>query len=177
MSRKLAVPLALAAALAMHDASAAFPTAQFTAHAKVNSNCTVTESGTLEFGAYDPLTATAGTALPGSGAQLSLLCTRGSTAQILMDNGLSGSRQLVNSSGPAGHNALAYDILQPTAVGASGVATTTSWGATTTTWFNVGPTAGSPTTPTLVNIFGTITGIQDVVPGDYSDTVTATVQF
>src|SRR5207244_11192432 len=93
MSRKLAVPLALAAALAMHDASA-FPTQQFQAKAVVAGNCTVTESGILDFGNYDPLTANATVAQPGSGASLSLFCTRGSHPHIAMDNGTNGARLL-----------------------------------------------------------------------------------
>lgn len=178
MIRKLAVPFALAAAFAMHDASAAFPTAQFQAKAKVNPNCTVTETGTLDFGNYDPLTANASAALAGSGASLSLLCTRGSSPSILMDNGVSGSgRQLVNASGPAGNNALTYDLLQPSALGSSATATAASWGATAATQFNVGVTTSSPTTPIVVEIFGTIPGGQDVATGTYLDTVTATVQF
>ena len=55
MPRKLPTSL-LAAALAFAvlvladaPAYAAFPTAQFTATAQVNANCTVTESGTLTF--------------------------------------------------------------------------------------------------------------------------------
>ena len=176
MSRKLAVPLALAAALAMHDASAAFPTQQFQAKAVVAGNCTVTESGILDFGNYDPLTANATAAQPGSGASLSLFCTRGSHPHVAMNNGSNGSRLLFNGAGGA-NNQLSYDVLMPTGNGASATATATSWGATAATKYDVGVTTVAPSTATVVEIFGTISGGQDVVPGTYTDTVTATVDF
>jgi|SRR5215468_2732405 len=176
MSRKLAVPLALAAALAMHDASAAFPTQQFQAKAVVAGNCTVTESGILDFGSYDPLTANATAAQAGSGASLSLFCTRGSHPHIAMNNGANGARQLFNGGGGA-NNQLSYDILMPSANGAAASATTTSWGSTAATKYDVGVTTVAPTAATVVEIFGTISGGQDVVPGTYTDTVTATVDF
>ena len=176
MSRKLAVPLALAAALAMHDAVAAFPTAPVPAKAVVNGNCTVTESGTLDFGTYDPLTANASAAQPGNGASLSLFCTRGSHPLISMDNGSHGTRLLFTGTGGVNHQ-LTYDVLMPTGNGAAATATTTSWGATGTSKYDVGPTTVSPTTATVVEVFGTISGGQDVVPGTYTDSVTATVEF
>ena len=176
MSRKLAVPLALAAALAVHDASAAFPTQQFQAKAVVAGNCTVTESGILDFGNYDPLTANAVTAQPGSGASLSLLCTRGSHPHVAMDNGTNGARQLFNGAGGA-NNQLTYDLLKPSANGAAATATATSWGNAGAGKYDVGVTTVSPSTATVVEIFGTISGAQDVVPGTYTDLVTATVDF
>jgi len=176
MSRKLAVPLALAAALAVHDASAAFPTQQFQAKAVVAGNCTVSESGILDFGNYDPLTANASTAQPGAGASLALVCTRGSHPHIAMDNGSNGSRLLFNGGGGA-NNQLTYDILIPSGNGAVATATATSWGSTAATKYDVGVTTVSPTTATVVEIFGTISGGQDVVPGTYTDLVTATVDF
>ena len=176
MSRKLAVPLALAAALAVHDASAAFPTQQFQAKAVVAGNCTVTESGILDFGNYDPLTANAVTAQPGSGASLSLLCTRGSHPHVAMDNGTNGARQLFNGGGGA-NNQLTYDLLKPSGNGAAATASATSWGSAGAAKYDVGVTTVSPSTPTVVEIFGTVSGGQDVVPGTYTDLVTATVDF
>ncbi|MGZ6141842.1 MAG: spore coat protein U domain-containing protein [Myxococcales bacterium] len=176
MSRKLAVPLALAAAFAMHDASAAFPTATVNAKAVVAGNCTVTESGTLDFGNYDPLTANATAAQPGSGASLSLLCTRGSSPHIAMDNGTNGARLLFTAGGGA-NKQLTYDVLMPSANGPTATATATSWGSSGTAKYSVGVTTVSPTTPIVVEVFGTIPGGQDVLPGTYLDTVTATVDF
>jgi spore coat protein U-like protein len=177
MSRKLAVPLALAAALAMHDASAAFPTQSFQAQAVVAGNCTVTESGTLDFGNYDPLTANAATAQPGAGASLSLFCTRGSHPLIAMDNGVNGTRLLFTGTGGATKQ-LTYDVLMPSANGATGViASTNSWGASGAGRYDVGVTTVAPTVATVVQVFGSIPGGQDVVPGTYTDTVTATVSF
>lgn len=177
MSRKLAVPLALAAALAMHDATAgSAPPLQFQAKAVVAGNCTVTESGTLDFGSYDPLTTNASAAQPGSGASLSLLCTRGSHPHVAMDNGANGGRQLFTGTGGA-NKQLTYDVLMPSGNGAAATATATSWGATAATKYDVGVTTVAPTTATVVEIFGTIAGGQDVIPGTYTDTVTATVDF
>ncbi len=177
LSRKLAVPLALAAALAMHDASAAFPTAPVPAKAVVNANCTVTESGTLDFGTYDPLSTNASAAQPGSGASLSLLCTRGSHPTIGMDNG-GGITSRILVTGTGGTNKqLNYDVLMPTGNGSSATATATSWGSAVGSRYDVGVTTVGPTTPIVVNVFGTIPGTQDVIPGTYNDTVTATVYF
>ncbi|MCA1829252.1 MAG: spore coat protein U domain-containing protein [Myxococcales bacterium] len=176
MSRKLAVPLALAAAFAMRDASAAFPTQQFQAKAVVAGNCTVSESGILDFGNYDPLTVNASAAQAGSGASLSLLCTRGSHPHVAMDNGANGGRQLFTGTGGANQQ-LTYDIVMPSGNGASATATATSWGSTVATKYDVGVTTVAPTVATVVEIFGTIAGGQDVIPGTYTDTVTATVDF
>src|SRR3982751_2656553 len=89
MTRSMFLALALTAGVAA--SAAPFPTQQFTATAKVNANCTVVESGTLSFGNYDPLTANAAAAQPGSGASLALKCTRGSHPVISLDNGLAFS--------------------------------------------------------------------------------------
>jgi spore coat protein U-like protein len=189
MPRKLPTSL-LAAALAFAvlvladaPAYAAFPTAQFTATAQVNANCTVTESGTLDFATYDPLVANATVAQPGSGASLSVRCTRGSLPVVSLDDGihLAGSafdttrRSMTTGVGGA-NKALAYDLLQPSGLGASS-ATATTWGAggATGATFSVG--ASVSTVARTVQIFGSIPGGQDVITGTYNDTVTATVQF
>ena len=65
----------------------------------------------------------------------------------------------------------------PSGNGAVATATATSWGSTAATKYDVGVTTVSPTTATVVEIFGTISGGQDVVPGTYTDLVTATVDF
>ena len=184
MQRKTLALLSLTAtALAFADARAAFPTAQFQATANVNANCTVTESGTLDFGNYDPLSANATAAQPGSGASLSIKCTRGSHPLISMDNGaalgggaIAGKRAMLTGGGGA-NKGLSYDVLQPTAVGAAATASANPWGATAATKFDAGVVTVSPTTAQVVLIFGSIPAAQDVVTGVYTDTVTATVEF
>ena len=185
MSRSMIIALALTGAVAA--SAAPFPTQQFTATAQVNANCTVVESGTLSFGNYDPLTANATAAQPGSGASLSLKCTRGSHPMVSLDNGLAANfgtgsdatRRAMVTGATGTNQALSYDLLQPSAVGGSATASATKWGngGGTGAKFDAGVTTVTPGTALTVNIFGSIPGNQDVVVGTFNDTVTATVEF
>ena len=187
MSRNsLAVLAALAALCLVADARAgtAGPVS-FTAQAQVNANCTVSVTGVLDFLTYDPVTANAATPQPGSGASLSVKCTRGSHPTVSMDNGanlgnannpIAGKRAMV--TGAAGANqVLAYDLLQPLALGAASTASALLWGTAAGTNFDAGVWTVSPSTAQVVNIFGSIPAGQDVTTGTYTDTVNATVNF
>jgi spore coat protein U-like protein len=187
MSRKsLPVLAAAAAMLLVADAHAgsAGPVS-FTARAQVNGNCTVTVSGQLDFTTYDPVAANASSPQPGSGASLSIKCTRGSHPIVAMDNGanlgnannpIPGKRAMATGGGLA-NEVLAYDILQPTGLGAGGTASAVLWGTAAGSSFDAGVWTVSPTTAQVVNIFGSIPGGQDVTAGLYTDTVNATVNF
>ncbi len=186
MSRKLIVLAAAAAFLVVADAQAgsAGPVS-FIAQANVLANCTVSVSGVLDFGNYDPVVANASTAQPGNGASLSIKCTRGSHPLVAMDNG--GNLANVNNpfpakramvTGAAGANqVLSYDLLQPSGLGGAATASAALWFATPATEFDAGVWTVSPTTAQTVNIFGSIPPGQDVVAGGYTDTVNATVNF
>jgi len=186
MSRKLVVLAAAAALLVVADARAgtAGPVS-FTAQASVVANCTVSVSGVLDFLTYDPVGANASTAQPGSGASLSIQCTRGSHPMVGMDNGANlgnannpvpGKRAMVTGAAAA-NQVLAYDLLQPTGLGGAATASASLWFAAAGTMFDAGVWTVSPSTAQTVNIFGSIPAGQDVVAGAYSDTVNATVNF
>src|SRR5437764_6498543 len=166
MSRKLSV-LAIAAVLLVAVDARAAGTAgpvSFTAQANVNANCSVTVSGVLDFTNYDPVVANASSAQPGSGASLSVKCTRGSHPLVAMDNG--GGLGNANSAFPAkramvtgaagANQVLAYDLLQPTGLGAAATASGSLWFATAGTMFDAGVWTVSPSTAQVVNIFGSI---------------------
>src|SRR2546430_2463957 len=150
MSRKPFLPLlaALAGLFLVADVRAAStPAVNFTATAKVNPNCTVTESGTLDFNNYDPTTPTA---QAGSRPALSTKCPRGSHPLVSLGDGssLGGSsfdtnrRAMLTGAGGA-NKALAYDLLQPSGVGSGASASSTNWGSggTTGTKFDAGVVA------------------------------------
>ena len=159
----------------------------FTAQAKVNANCTVSETGTLDFGSYDPLTNNLTTDQPGNGASLTIRCTRGSHPLVSMDNGAHlgagplGAGRRALSAGAGANQQLTYDLVQPTANGAGGTATATTWGAgggTPGAKYDVGVTTVAPGTNIVVNIFGVLPAGQDAaVAASYTDTVNATVEF
>ena len=186
MSRNVIVLAAAAVLLVVADARAgtAGPVS-FTAQANVNANCSVSVSGVLDFTNYDPVVANASSAQPGSGASLSVKCTRGSHPLVAMgDGGYLGNansafpakRAMV--TGAAGANqVLAYDLLQPGGLGGAATASASLWFATAGTMFDAGVWTVSPSTAQVVNIFGSIPPGQDVVAGAYGDTVNATVNF
>ena len=186
MSRKLMFLAAAAALLVVEDARAgsAGPVS-FTAQANVSANCSVSVNGVLDFTTYDPVVANASTPKAGNGASLSIQCTRGSHPLVAMDNGanlgngnnpLPGKRAMV-TGGAGANEVLAYDLLQPTGLGAGATASANLWFSAPGNVFDAGVWTVSPSTAQTVNIFGSIPAGQDVVAGSYTDTVNATVNF
>jgi spore coat protein U-like protein len=133
----------------------------------VIANCTISATG-INF-VYDPVSAASVTA---SGT-LTVACTKGSSPSITLDPGLNSANAggapstRAMSQTVAGTNYyLGYDIRQP--------GTTTPWGT--------GGAAFVPAQPTSkvarnFSLDGVVTGGQDVPPGTFIDTVTATVNF
>jgi spore coat protein U-like protein len=185
MTRKLLVPLALAAiTLASQSALAAFTgsaNAPFQALAHVDPTCTISVAGNLDFGAYDPIGANASAALTGS-TSLSITCSRGTVSSIDLSSsvnfgaGIAGKRAMTTGGGGAG-NVLSYDLFQPSALGGAATATTTPWGDGTTAGASLAVAAAPSIAPRTVLVFGSIPAAQDASTGPYSDNVTATINF
>lgn len=125
------------------------------------------EGNTLSFGTYDPISANGSTALTASG-NVSIKCTRNTSASITMDQGqfssqASGTSRAMRSSD--GGNYLSYDLyLDP---------------GHSTVWNTVNKAVYAATTgaPATLAIYGRVPASQDVGDGRYDDVVTITANF
>jgi spore coat protein U-like protein len=147
-------------------------TATIAVSATVNNSCNLTTTP-LAFGSYDPSTGTAVT----STATVTAICTKGTVYSIGLDTGLNGSAATSLGigvtramSGSAGGTDLGYELY-----------TSNSY---STVWKQTAPnepafTAGAGTTSgTAYTVFGSIPASQyGVTPGNFSDTVTATITY
>ena len=157
------VAVVAACASISHGVRAA--TATLTVSVTVSVNCTVSTSP-LNFGSYDPVVANASTALDGTGT-VSVACTKGATATAGLDLGSNASgstRRMADGSG----NFLNYEIY-------SDSSHTIVWGNSGGSLVALGPAPGKAARN--VTAYGQVPANQDALPGNYSDTVTATVTF
>src|SRR5437763_631029 len=157
----------------------------FNATASVAANCQMSAVGDLSFGAYDPVVANATSGLSGN-TSFTLKCTRGASPVISLSvsnanfgQNVAGKRAMNNgTTSPAAGNYLSYDLFVPNGVGdaTATAASVAYWGGNTN-----GTSIFAPTVPTVatqtVTIFGSVPGGQDEVAGNYSDLVTATVNY
>lgn len=152
--------------LAGSTAFAGTDTSDMTVSATVSNSCTIS-AGSMDFGAYDAVDASA---VDGS-ATVSVACTSGSTNTITLGQGANADtgstdaaplRQMAN-----GGEMLAYTLFQD-------ASRTIPWGNTAGTGADY--TAASSASSD-VTVYGTITAGQDVPAGSYSDTVVATITF
>jgi len=148
----------------------AFATNQATANmnvsASVTSSCTVSATGGLSFGTYNPASATDTTGT----ATISLQCTNGDNPTILLGQGNGG----VNGSTDAaplrallnGANPLNYQLY-------------TAAGTGQPVWDNAtGVTKAADGTAQSITVYGTIPkGQNGVVAGTYSDIIAITVNY
>lgn len=158
--------LFLAASTSSHAGTA---TSNLSVTATVSANCTIS-TAPVAFGAYDPVSANATTALNGSGT-ITVTCTSGSTGTITLGQGsnpaggstdAAPARQMKD----AGTDVLAYALYQDSG-------RTTVWGNTAGTGVaDVGTGAVQN-----VTVYGAVAAGQNVPAGSYSDTVLATVTF
>lgn len=162
MDRRIALPLLLST-LPL-STLAATVTANLTVKARVVPACVVT-GGDIDFGVYDGAAKT----IP---ATISVTCNDGVAYQVALDAGLNsgtaGDRQLVNAAG----DAIPYTL---------------NYGGTTIAWGDSGAgdtfPAGEPLAATgtgaeeALAVDGMVAAAVAAPPGDYTDTVTITVNF
>jgi len=153
----------LALVVGRHDSAlAAMPTSNITVTATVAKSCTIAD-GSIAFGAYDPLS---GAVVDQTGT-LSFTCTK--TVPVTVDLGLGGkpSGALRGMLTTGSTVPLTYQIYSENT-------RTTVWGTGTGSNFASTGT-GSAVTLTM---YGRIQASQTtVVPGSYTDTVVATLNF
>jgi spore coat protein U-like protein len=140
----------------------------FTVKVKVDANCTISATD-LDFGSYDPVAANK-TAPQDVNTTVTVLCTKGSTGVTVgLNTGAhpaAGNRFMSN-----GTDTLQYELYSDSAGG-------TVWGNSgggLVTWPAFGPIGGG--TGVSHTVFGRIPAGQDVSVGNYTDTITATVNF
>jgi len=179
---KLAI-LVSAATLGMGlgTGASAAATDNLTVSATVPQTCTISTTP-VAFGSYDPTGAQSTADLPGAGTLL-VTCTNGAgdtgigatAITLTLDDGgnFSTTRRMA-----AGTNYLGYELYQPTATtaGAACGALTQRWGTTGGEIFTPAIASWDGTQKTF-NVCGNVPQAQNVPPGSYSDTVTATVNF
>lgn len=156
LSRMLLAGVASAALLGARAASA--QTIQVTA--TVARSCVVSSTANLAFGSYDPVVANDASPVDQAGS-VGVRCTRGTAYTVHLDQGRNAAgttRQMRSASG---------DLLQYVLYSDNG---------RTTAWADQGGTAASRA-EILIPVYGRIPGGQDVPPGTYEDTITATVDF
>lgn len=176
--KRLLIIASAAAILSVPGLAAAQATTNLTVTASVAAVCTVAAAPTLAFGAYDPVSAQASTALPGTGT-ISVTCTKNTaTARIDLDNGanFSGTRRMVH--GTIGTEFLGYDLFKPDASGAAANCTANAWGTGVTDGYSA--VAGDFTSAAVAvdfKVCGSVPAGQNVATGSYSDIVGVTVNF
>jgi spore coat protein U-like protein len=147
------------------NASAATATANLGVSATVTNNCTISTAA-LAFGSYDPVVAHASANLDGSGTVI-VACTKGAVATVglgLGSNASGSTRRMTNGASEF----LTYELYQ-------NAGRTTVWGNSGSGLYS--PGAAPSKTARNFTVYGRVAANQDVVAGNYSDTVVATVNF
>lgn len=146
------------------SAGAQSASATLTVSASVAKHCTVTTTP-VNFGAYNPVTVNATAPLDNTGT-IAVTCTKGATAWVGLNNGTAtGTTRQMSSSAERLNYELYTDSTHSTV-----------WGNTVTTGVNV-PASTGPQTPQNLTVYGRVAAGQNAAVGDYTDTVTATVNF
>ncbi len=158
-------------AFAAACAYAAQATSQFQVTANVAASCTL-GSTNVAFGAYDPL----GAGNIQATGTLTLTCVKGTApTSIDLDNGTSGSRQMTGVT-PGNTDVITYELYKPTSNAAGAAcAYTTVWGAGAIN--GLVPTPAPSKAPRTYNVCGQAALGQDVSADNYSQTITATINF
>jgi spore coat protein U domain-containing protein, fimbrial subunit CupE1/2/3/6 len=150
--------------LASTPVAATTVTNTFTVQAVINSSCNVTAT-TLNFGAYDP---TSATALNGS-STVSVFCTSGTPYTTTLNVG-SGGGSFVTRTIANGGNTLNYNLYRDSA-------RSQVWGDGSGSTFTVAGTGSGLLTASTLTVYGDIATAQDKPPGTYTSTITVTVTY
>lgn len=158
--------------LTASPATAAPLTGTFQVQAQVTDACNTLTTNNLNFGTYDPFLAT----VISQSATFQFFCTKGTTFASVDMSGTVGSRTMSN-----GTDTIAYELYQPSGDGAAATCpNTTTWGAGTPVGAGKGykpATVGSKLVATVLKVCGTTTQGANVSAGNYSDTVTITINY
>lgn len=150
----------LVLATSLHAASESAP---LTVSAEVVSNCVIATSN-LAFGQYDPLAQNATQELSAS-ANVTMLCTRSTSAALSLDSGRNPIGASRNLAGTSQH--VSYQLFRD-------AGRTQEWGGGVS---GIQFISEGVRKPQQVTLYGRIPPGQEVVSGMYTDVVTATVDF
>ena len=156
--------LCLAALFVCPPTEAATASNTFTVQAVINSSCNVSAT-TLNFGTYDP---TSATALNGT-STLSVFCTAGTPYTSALNVG-SGGGSFVTRTIANGGNLLNYNLFRD-------AAHSQVWGDGSGSTFTVSGTGSGLLTANNLTVYGEIPVAQDKPPGTYTSTITVTVAY
>jgi spore coat protein U-like protein len=157
--------LILVGSLAFVPMAMADDSDNLTVHASVEDSCVITGAA-LDFGIYDTITRSA----VSEQADLTVACTRGATAIISLGEGVNADtgslpaaplRRLVDG---AGTHFLSYSLYSDSFQQDAWTATGVEYDAVTSS-------------PEAQTVYGRLEAGQDVVTGDYTDTVLATISL
>lgn len=137
-------------------------TASMTVTATVSSYCSVSANN-MSFGTYSPSSTTALTTT----AALAVTCTNTTPYSVGLSAGSSNSTTQ-RTMLAAGGSTLNYNLYTSNSYG-------TVWGNTSANW--VTPSGGGTGVAQSLTVYGSIPGGQNVTPGSYTDTITATINY
>ncbi len=162
--KTLALSAATAAVLvsAVAPAQASTSTATIAVSASVLSSCGVTALP-LAFGTYSPTQSTNSTAT----TTIAVTCTNGTPYNVGMNAGTGTGATVATHKMTSGSNTLNYTLYQD-----SGYSTV--WGTTIGTNTETGTGTGLVQT---ITVYGSITALQSVPAGSYTDSVTVTLTY
>jgi spore coat protein U-like protein len=163
-ARRAGLCLAVALLATSTGADASTATGSFTVQAVINSACNVSAT-TLNFGAYNPASATA---LTGT-STISVYCTGGSPYTTSLNVGTGGgtftTRTLLSGS-----DALNFNLYRDSSY-------SQVWGDGTGSTFTVAGTGSGLLTANTLTVYGQIPVSQDKPVGTYTSTITVTVTY
>jgi spore coat protein U-like protein len=154
MKKLILIIVALSLVIFAAQAKAATDTSSVTATATVAANCNVESVTNLDFGSYDPTSATADD--DGAG-DVSFRCTKGTAYNTY----ITGARTMTD-----GTDTLNFEVYQEA--------------GRTTVYPNASPgSSGTAADNTVItsNLYGRIAALQDVQAGTYNGSVTFTVEY
>jgi spore coat protein U-like protein len=154
--------LCVTALLQSTPADATITTNTFTVQAVITASCNVSAT-TLNFGTYDP---TSATALNGT-SSVSVFCTSGTPYTTGLNVG-SGGGSFTTRTIANGGNTLDYNLFRD-------AARSQVWGDGSGSTFTVAGTGSGLLTANTVTVYGQVAIAQDKPAGTYTSTVTVTV--
>lgn len=163
MSPKILATLAISFGLLPSSAWAQSAQTTMDVSATVVKACVVSATN-LAFGNYDPTSASPTDA----SSTITVTCTPGTSFTVGLNAGTTSGTTVTSRKMASGGNRLDYALY-------SDVARTTNWGNTPETDTPAAVTAS--TSPSALTVYGRVAAQQAVAVGNYTDTVTITVNY